>query len=121
MLISTFGLISRGKGLEYVIDAMKIVVARHPEVLYVILGQTHPGVRRHEGESYRESIREKIAEAGLEKHVRLVDRYLAFDELVDYLSATDIYLWLWNRPAVVTIIGDAAIADRWQQIRVRWS
>ncbi len=101
MLISTFGLISRGKGLEYAIDAMKIVVARHPEVLYVILGQTHPGVRRHEGESYRESIREKIAEAGLEKHVRLVDRYLAFEELVDYLSATDIYLTPYLNPAQI--------------------
>jgi glycosyltransferase involved in cell wall biosynthesis len=101
MLISTFGLISRGKGLEYAIDAMKKIVERHPEALYLILGQTHPGVRRHEGESYRESLHAKIAEYGLEKHIRLVDRYLPFDELVNYLSATDIYLTPYLNPVQV--------------------
>jgi glycosyltransferase involved in cell wall biosynthesis len=101
MLISTFGLISRGKGLEYAIDAMKPIVARHPEALYLILGQTHPGVRRHEGESYRESLKAKIAELGLEKNIRLVDRYLPFDELLNYLSATDIYLTPYLNPVQV--------------------
>jgi len=101
MLISTFGLISRGKGLEYAIDAMRKIVERHPEALYTILGQTHPGVRRHEGESYRESLHAKIAEYGLENHIRLVDRYLPFDELLNYLSATDIYLTPYLNPVQV--------------------
>jgi glycosyltransferase involved in cell wall biosynthesis len=101
MLISTFGLISRGKGLEYAIEAMRTVVKRHPDALYLILGQTHPGVRRHEGESYRQSLHELIASHGLENNVKLVDKYLEFDELVNYLSATDIYLTPYLNPVQI--------------------
>jgi glycosyltransferase involved in cell wall biosynthesis len=100
-VISTFGLISRGKGLEYAIDAMRSVVRRHPEALYLILGETHPEVRRQEGESYRESLQAKVAEYGLRNNVTLVDRYLEFDELVNYLAATDIYLTPYLNPVQV--------------------
>ncbi len=85
IVISTFGLINRGKGLEYAIEAMREVVKRHPEALYLILGETHPVVRRHEGESYRESLQAKVREYGLQYNVQLVDKYLDFDELVGYL------------------------------------
>ncbi len=64
-VISTFGLINSGKGLEYAIEAMRDVAAQHPEALYLILGQTHPVVRRHEGEVYRESLEKLVAEYGL--------------------------------------------------------
>jgi glycosyltransferase involved in cell wall biosynthesis len=100
-VISTFGLISRGKGLEYAIDAMRAIVHRHPEALYLILGGTHPEVRRHEGESYRDELRAQIAAGGLENNVVLVDRYLEFDELVRYLQATDIYLTPYLNPVQV--------------------
>jgi glycosyltransferase involved in cell wall biosynthesis len=101
MLISTFGLISRGKGLEYAIEAMRVIVKRHPEALYLILGETHPGVRRQEGESYRESLNAMIAEYGLQNNVRLIDKYLEFDELVNYLNATDIYLTPYLNPVQI--------------------
>jgi len=101
MVISTFGLISRGKGLEYGIQAMRNVVKRHPEALYLILGQTHPGVRRHEGESYRESLVQMVADYGLQNNVALVDRYLEFDELVNYLGATDIYCTPYTNPVQI--------------------
>ncbi len=101
MVISTFGLISRGKGLEYGIQAMRKVVKRHPEALYLILGQTHPGVRRNEGESYRESLVQMVADFGLQNNVSLVDRYLEFDELVSYLGATDIYLTPYTNPVQI--------------------
>jgi glycosyltransferase involved in cell wall biosynthesis len=101
MVISTFGLISRGKGLEFAIEAMRSVVRRHPEALYLILGETHPEVRRQEGESYRDSLQAKIAELGLRNNVALVDRYLEFDELVNYLAATDIYLTPYLNPVQV--------------------
>ena len=101
MVISTFGLINRGKGLEYAIDAMREVVRRHPEALYLILGETHPVVRRHEGESYRESLQAKIREYGLQNNITLVDKYLDFDELVNYLAATDIYLTPYLNPTQI--------------------
>jgi polysaccharide biosynthesis protein PslF len=101
MVISTFGLISRGKGLEYAIEAMREIVRRHPEVLYLILGETHPIVRRREGESYRESLQELVRSYGLQYNVQLIDKYLDFDELVSYLAATDIYLTPYLNPAQI--------------------
>jgi len=101
MVISTFGLINRGKGLEYAIEAMRDVVKRHPEVLYLILGETHPVVRRHEGESYRESLQELVRSYGLQYNVQLIDKYLDFDELVSYLQATDIYLTPYLNPVQI--------------------
>jgi glycosyltransferase involved in cell wall biosynthesis len=100
-VISTFGLISRGKGLEYAIEAMRNVVKRHPETLYLILGETHPVVRRGEGESYRESLHAMIREYRLHYNVQLVDKYLDFDEVVSYLAATDIYLTPYLNPAQI--------------------
>jgi len=101
MLITTFGLINRGKGLEYALDAMRTVVRYHPETLYLILGETHPTVRRQEGESYRESLQAKIQEYRLLYNVALVDKYLDFDEVVNYLAATDIYLTPYLNPAQI--------------------
>jgi glycosyltransferase involved in cell wall biosynthesis len=100
-VISTFGLISRGKGLEYAIEAMRDVVKRHPETLYLILGETHPVVRRQEGESYRESLIAMVRQYGLNYNVQLIDKYLEFDEVVSYLAATDIYLTPYLNPAQI--------------------
>jgi glycosyltransferase involved in cell wall biosynthesis len=100
-VISTFGLINRGKGLEYAIEAMRSVATRHPDALYLILGQTHPVVRRHEGEVYRESLEKLVADYGLADNVKLVDRYLGFDELVGYLQATDVYLTPYLNPVQI--------------------
>ncbi len=100
-VISTFGLIGRGKGLEYAIEAMSQVVARHPQALYLVLGQTHPGVRRSEGESYREFLQDILVREKLERNVVFVDRYLEFRELVQYLSATDIYLTPYLNPTQI--------------------
>jgi glycosyltransferase involved in cell wall biosynthesis len=101
MVISTFGLINRGKGLEYAIEAMREVVDHHPEALYLILGETHPVVRRQEGESYRESLQELVRSYGLQHNVQLIDKYLGFDELVSYLEATDVYLTPYLNPTQI--------------------
>jgi glycosyltransferase involved in cell wall biosynthesis len=101
MVISTFGLISRGKGLEYAIDAMGAIVRYRPDTLYLILGETHPQVRKQEGESYRESLRQRITDQGLERNVMLIDHYLSFEELVGYLAATDVYLTPYLNPVQV--------------------
>jgi glycosyltransferase involved in cell wall biosynthesis len=91
-LISTFGLISRGKGLEYAIEGMAHVVEKHPETIYLILGQTHPTILKEHGEEYRNHLRELVHRNGLGRNVRFANKYLTLDELVTYLSATDIYI-----------------------------
>ena len=91
-ILSTFGLINRGKGLEYVIQALPKILKRHPNVIYLVLGETHPGVRRQEGESYRNMLTETVDSLGLEQNVRFNNRFLALNELVRYLCATDVYV-----------------------------
>ncbi|PZD97008.1 glycosyl transferase family 1 [Paenibacillus sambharensis] len=91
-VLMTFGLLSRGKGLETIIRALPEVAKEIPDVLYAIVGQTHPEVRKHEGEAYREELKELAQQLGVENHVVMVDRYVEEDELVGYLSACDLYL-----------------------------
>ncbi|OQP02337.1 glycosyltransferase family 4 protein [Geobacillus sp. 44B] len=88
----TFGLLSRGKGIESVITALPGVVRKVPETLYVIAGQTHPEVKKREGEAYREELKEMIRRLGLEANVRMIDRYFSEEELIDYLTACDLYV-----------------------------
>ena len=97
-VISTFGLINPGKGIEYAVDAMPEVVRRHPQVSYLILGETHPGVRRHQGESYREQLAQRIERLGLSRHVHFQNRYLSKPELIAYLTASDIYVTPYLNP-----------------------
>ncbi|HZG84246.1 glycosyltransferase family 4 protein [Paenibacillus sp.] len=90
-VMMTFGLLSRGKGLETVIHALPEAARRVPNLLYAIVGQTHPEVRKREGEAYREELRALIASLGVERHVLMIDRYVEEDELVGLLSACDLY------------------------------
>lgn len=91
-LLSTFGLISPGKGLETVIEALPAIVERHPEIVYVIAGRTHPDVAHREGEQYRLMLERRVLELDLGANVEFDDRFLSIDELSDLLSATDVFL-----------------------------
>ncbi len=91
-LLSTFGLLSPGKGIEVTLDALPAVVERHPEVLYVVAGRTHPQIARRTGEEYRLMLERRILDLGLGDHVQLDDRYLAVEELADLLAATDVFV-----------------------------
>lgn len=91
-IISGFGLLGRGKGYEYAIEAMKEVVAKHPNAHLLLLGQTHPVVLRQEGEKYRQSLKRLVKRLGLENNIEFVNRYLSLPEIVHYLQATDIYI-----------------------------
>ena len=91
-VLSTFGLLSAGKGLETVIEALPAVVAENPDVRYVIAGATHPDVIRNEGESYRERIIERANALGVGHNVRFVDAFLTDAELAALLARTDIYV-----------------------------
>jgi hypothetical protein len=91
-LLSTFGLLSPGKGIEVMLDALPAIVERHPEVLYVIAGRTHPQIARREGEEYRLMLERRILDLDLGEHVQLDDRFLDIDELADMLAATDVFV-----------------------------
>jgi glycosyltransferase involved in cell wall biosynthesis len=91
-VLSTFGLISAGKGVEYVIQALPSLIEKHPNILYLIIGETHPEVRKNEGESYRMSLIRLVDQLGLRNHVKFHNRFLTKRELIRYLHATDIYL-----------------------------
>ena len=91
-VLSTFGLISPNKGIEDAIAAMPEVVKHEPKATYLVLGQTHPVVKRKEGEWYRESLVKQVQDLGLTENVKFVDKYLTLQELIDYLLATDVYI-----------------------------
>ncbi len=92
LVISTFGLLSRGKGIEYVIEALPAVIKKHPSLVYLIIGETHPVIRRNEGEMYRLELAKLVRRLGLQKHVKFYDQYLSLPDLLDFLQATDIYV-----------------------------
>jgi len=92
IVLSTFGLINRGKGIEYGIRALPELVKKYPGILYLIIGETHPEVRKYEGENYRKELLELVSKLGLEKNVRFENRFLRKSELIRYLQATDIYI-----------------------------
>lgn len=92
VVMSTFGFIGPGKGLEYAIDAVARLAGDHPELVYLILGRVHPRLEAQQGPAYRRMLEERVRELKLAEHVRFVDRYLTLEELTLYLSATDIYL-----------------------------
>lgn len=91
-VLSTFGLLSSGKGIEYMLRAMPAIVEKHPDVLYLVIGETHPEVQRVEGERYRNSLLALVHELGLHHSVQFVNHFLAQEQLVRYLQATDIYV-----------------------------
>ena len=90
--LSTFGLISPGKGLETVLEALPEMIERHPGIVYTIAGRTHPDVSRREGERYRLMLERRVLELELGDHVEFDDRFLTIDELADLLAATDVFL-----------------------------
>src|SRR5438552_16325380 len=90
--VSTFGLISAGNGLETAIAALPAIVERHPELVYVIAGRTHPDIAHREGERYRLMLERRVLELELDAHVEFDDRFLTIDELSDLLARTDVFL-----------------------------
>jgi len=101
-VISTFGLVSRGKGIEDVIRALPAVVEQFPNLVYLVLGETHPKVRAHEGEAYREFLMQEAQRLGVQEHVVFENRYLTLDDIRLYLRATDIYITPYLNPDQIT-------------------
>ncbi len=91
-IISTFGFLNPGKGIEYGIEAMQQIVAQHPEALYIVFGKTHPVVSQHSGEVYRDSLIHLVHKLNLNEHVLFVDKLLTQEEIIMSLVMSDIYM-----------------------------
>jgi len=91
-VLMTFGLLGPGKGIEHAIEALPAIAARHPDVLYRIVGATHPDLLRDQGETYRERLKARVVQLGMQDNVAWDDRFLDTDELLDQLEACDVYL-----------------------------
>ena len=92
-VISTFGLLSSGKCIETSINALRTIVKKHPEVLFLVIGKTHPNVVKNEGEKYRKNLEDRINALQLNNNVQFINQYLPLSELLEYLQLTDIYLF----------------------------
>lgn len=98
IVITNFGLLGPDKGLEYAIEALPPVVAKYPNLRFLILGSTHPEILKHHGEAYRNMLTKKVYELKLSSNVRFYDEYLQLEELLEFLQATDIYLNVSQKP-----------------------
>ena len=108
-ILSTFGMLNRDKGIEYAIEALPKIVEKYPDLIYLVLGATHPVVRRQEGEVYRNKLKRTVYQLELKDHVKFYDQYMTDQEKTDFLKATDIYISPTLNPlqAVSGTISDA--------------
>jgi len=91
-VILTFGLLSPGKGIETMINALPMIVKEHPDVVYIVLGATHPHVKKVSGEAYRLSLQQQARELGVGEHLIFHNRFVDLKELCEFLGAADIYV-----------------------------
>lgn len=101
-VILTFGLLSPGKGIETMIEAIASVVKTVPDALYVVLGATHPNLVAQQGEAYRDKLHALAAERGISGNISFIDTFVEIEDLLDYLSAADIYATPYLNPEQVT-------------------
>jgi hypothetical protein len=97
-ILATFGLLSSGKSIETTLDALPKAIVNHPDLLFLIIGKTHPSILKQEGEKYRDFLKQKIKAHGLENHVKFINDFLPTPTLLEYLQLTDIYLFTSNDP-----------------------
>lgn len=97
-VLSTFGLLSSGKSIETTLDALPKIIKENHDVLFLIIGKTHPSVAKEEGEKYRLMLEAKIETLQLQNHVQFINRYLSLSNLLEYLQLTDIYLFTSKDP-----------------------
>lgn len=101
-VLLTFGLLGPGKGIEHAIEALPEIVHRHPDVVYLVLGATHPHLVAREGETYRLGLERLVVERGVKDHVIFYNRFVALAELTEFIGATDIYLTPYLNEAQIT-------------------
>lgn len=101
-VLLTFGLLSPNKGIEYVIGAMPAILEQHPDVVYLVLGATHPNLLASEGEKYRHKLENLAASLGVSEKVIFHNCFVSLDKLKEFIGAADIYLTPYLNAAQVT-------------------
>jgi glycosyltransferase involved in cell wall biosynthesis len=101
-VVLTFGLLAPNKGIETIIEALPAVTVRHPDLLYVVLGATHPNLVAHEGEAYRNRLKALAEKLGVSGNVSFIDEFFEHDQLIEYLQAADVYVTPYTNPAQIT-------------------
>ncbi|MBN1311380.1 MAG: glycosyltransferase family 4 protein [Anaerolineae bacterium] len=101
-VLLTFGLLSPNKGIENVIEALPAIVDNNHDVMYIVLGATHPHVKRKHGETYRLSLERLARERGVEGNVIFHDRFVTLEELIEFIGVADIYVTPYLDPAQIT-------------------
>jgi glycosyltransferase involved in cell wall biosynthesis len=101
-VLLTFGLISRNKGLETVVRALPKIVEKHPDVMYVVLGNTHPGVLKNSGEEYRDHLKTLASQLGVSQNLSFVNKFVTEEELMQYLTACEVYVTPYLNEAQIT-------------------
>ncbi len=92
-VLSTFGLLGSGKNIETTLEALPEIISKNPDVMFLIIGKTHPGIIKYEGEKYRDFLKDTVKRLHLENHTYFINQYLPLDKLLDYLQLTNIYLF----------------------------
>ncbi len=101
-VLLTFGLLGPGKGIEYVIEALPEIVLHHPNVVYLVLGATHPNLLANEGEKYRLSLERLAEQRGVTEQVIFYNRFVSPEDLAEFIGATDVYLTPYLNEAQIT-------------------
>jgi glycosyltransferase involved in cell wall biosynthesis len=101
LVLLSFGLLSANKGVENVIAALPAIIARHPNVVYFIVGATHPHVKQQDGENYRLFLQRLAQQKGVEGHVVFYNHFVSLEELVEFIGAADIYITPYRNPAQI--------------------
>jgi glycosyltransferase involved in cell wall biosynthesis len=92
LVLGNINLLNPNKGIEYALDAVALIAKKYPEVMYLVIGQTHPELLRHEGERYRLHLKKRARELGITENVRFINKYLSIDDLIRWLKTIDMYV-----------------------------
>jgi len=101
-VLLTFGLLSPNKGIEYALRALPDIIREFPNIVYIVVGQTHPNLLRDEGEAYSLSLERLAKDLGVQRHVVFFNRFVELEELMRFIGAADIYLTPYLTEAQVT-------------------
>ncbi|MEX1112156.1 MAG: glycosyltransferase family 4 protein [Candidatus Andersenbacteria bacterium] len=101
-ILGNINLLDPNKGIEYALEAVALIAKQYPDILYTVVGQTHPDLIKREGEKYRNSLKEKVRELGISDNVRFINKYLSLPDLISWLKTIDIYVTPYLEPQQVT-------------------